>query len=93
MNKILVYTQSSNEDKYLFEFAKEDILELANRNEPFNFTMLTVDTHFEDGYVCSDCRTEHGDNQYVNVMSCSSRKVKEFVEWIQQQDFHQDQQY
>lgn len=78
------------EDKYLFEFAKEDILELANRNEPFNFTMLTVDTHFEDGYVCSDCGTEHGDNQYANVMSCSSRKIKEFVEWIQQQDFYEN---
>lgn len=78
------------EDKYLFEYAKDELLELVNQNEPFNFTMLTVDTHFENGYVCSDCGTEHGGNQYANVMSCSSRKIKEFVEWIQKQDFYEN---
>lgn len=78
------------EDKYLFDYAKDEILELANKDEPFNFTMLTVDTHFEDGYVCSDCGTEHGDNSYANVMSCSSRKIKEFVEWVQRQDFYEN---
>lgn len=78
------------EDKYLFEGAKEELLELAQNEEPFNFTMLTVDTHYEDGYVCSDCLEEYGDNQYANVMSCSSRKIKEFVEWIQEQDFYEN---
>lgn len=76
------------EDKYLFEHAKEEILELAQQDKPFNFTMLTVDTHFEDGYTCSDCGTEYGDNRYANVMACSSKKVKELVEWIQEQDFY-----
>lgn len=78
------------EDKYLFEYAKEEILQLAEQEEPFNFTMLTVDTHFEDGYTCSDCGTEHKDNRYANVMSCSSKKVKEFVGWIQEQSFYEN---
>lgn len=78
------------EDKYLFEIAKSELLGLAQEEKPFNFTILTADTHFEDGYVCSDCGTEHGDDQYANVMSCSSRKVKEFIEWIQQQDFYEN---
>lgn len=78
------------EDKYLFEGAKEELLELAEGNQPFNFTMLTVDTHYEDGYVCSDCGTEYGDDKYANVMACSSKKVMEFVEWIQQQDFYEN---
>lgn len=78
------------EDKYLFEYAKDELLELAGKDEPFNFTMLTVDTHFENGCVCSDCGTEHGDDQYANVMSCSSRKIKELIEWIQQQDFYEN---
>ena len=52
--------------------------------------MLTVDTHFEDGYVCDLCPDTFGDNQYANVMACSSRQVKEFVDWIQQQDFAAD---
>lgn len=52
--------------------------------------MLTVDTHFEDGYVCRLCSDKYGDNQYANVMACSSRQVSEFVSWIQQQDFYEN---
>ena len=51
-------------------------------------TLLTVDTHFEDGYPCKICSDTYGDNQYANVMACSSRQVSEFVKWIQQQDFY-----
>ena len=52
--------------------------------------MLTVDTHFEDGYVCEQCQNEFGDNQYANVMACSSRQVDAFVKWIQQQPFYEN---
>ena len=75
------------EDEKLFGFAKEKLLELAQQDNPFNLTMLTVDTHFEDGYVCDICPDTFGDNQYANVMACSSRQVKEFIDWVQQQDF------
>lgn len=78
------------EDARLFEYAKEELLELAEGEEPFNFTMLTVDTHFEDGYVCADCPDRYGENQYANVLACSSKKVSEFVKWIQQQDFYEN---
>ena len=78
------------EDEKLFGFAKEKLLELAQQDNPFNLTMLTVDTHFEDGYVCDICPDTFGDNQYANVMACSSRQVKEFVDWVQQQDFAAD---
>lgn len=78
------------EDEKLFGFAKERLLELSQQDTPFNLTMLTVDTHFEDGYVCDLCPDTFGDNQYANVMACSSRQVKEFVDWIQQQNFAAD---
>ena len=78
------------EDEKLFGFAKEKLLELSQQDNPFNLTMLTVDTHFEDGYVCDICPDTFGDNQYANVMACSSRQVKEFVEWVQQHDFAAD---
>ena len=78
------------EDLYLFEFAKEKLTELSQGDEPFNLTMLTVDTHFEDGYTCSECGDEFGDNNYANVMACSDRQVAEFVKWIQQQDFYEN---
>lgn len=78
------------EDQRLFGFAKEKLTELAQQDEPFNFTMLTVDTHFEDGYRCEICPDTYKNNQYANVMACSSRQVKEFIDWIQQQDFYEN---
>jgi phosphoglycerol transferase len=77
------------EDAKLFTYAKEEILALAGQDEPFNFTMLTVDTHFTNGYVCDACTGEYG-LQYSNVMVCSSRQVAAFVEWIKEQDFYEN---
>lgn len=78
------------EDAKLFTYAQEKILEMSSTGEPFNLTLLTVDTHFEDGYVCEFCQNEFGDNQYANVLACSSRQVAAFVEWIQQQSFYEN---
>lgn len=75
------------EDQKLFAYAKEEIIELAAQEEPFNLTMLTVDTHFTDGHFCEQCQNEF-DYQYSNVMACSSRQVTEFVSWVQQQEFY-----
>ena len=77
------------EDEKLFALAKEDLTELASGKQPFNLTMLTVDTHFEDGYKCRLCRDDFG-GQYANAFACSSRQVTEFVRWIRQQDFYPD---
>ena len=77
------------EDKYLFEYAMQELTEIAQREEPFAFTMLTVDTHHIGGYVCEYCDGEH-EEQYENVISCASKQVEEFVEWIQEQDFYED---
>ena len=78
------------EDQKLFEFAKQKVTELAAQPEPFNLTMLTVDTHFEDGYTCEGCPKLYGDDQYSNVMRCSSQQVASFIRWIQQQDFYEN---
>lgn len=77
------------EDMYLFEYAKQELLEISQQDQPFAFTMLTVDTHHIGGYFCALCEEVH-DEQYENVMSCSSRQVAQFVAWIQQQDFYDD---
>lgn len=78
------------EDEKLFENAKKRLNELAESGKPFNMTMLTADTHFEDGYVCRLCGHTFGEDQYSNVMACSSRQVAEFVSWIQQQPFYEN---
>ena len=77
------------EDKYLFQYAREELTEIAQKEQPFAFTMLTVDTHHIGGYVCEYCENQH-DEQYENVMSCSSRQVLEFVQWLQEQPFYEN---
>jgi len=77
------------EDLHLFDYAKRELKKIAAKNDPFAFTMLTVDTHFTDGYVCKLCRNNH-DEQYENVISCSSRQVSKFINWLKKQSFYKD---
>ena len=78
------------EDAKLFSYAKDRLTDLAAQDKPFNFSMLTVDTHFEDGYYCDLCTDSFRGNQYANVMACSSRQVADFVNWVKEQDFYED---
>ena len=77
------------EDGKLFDYAKQELTKIAEGDQPFAFTLLTVDTHHIDGYYCSSCMKEHSE-QYENVLSCSSRQVDAFIEWIQTQDFYEN---
>ena len=67
------------EDMKLYEYAKEELLEIAGKGEPFNFSMLTADTHHVAGYRCELCPEDYED-QYANVWACASRQLNDFVE-------------
>lgn len=77
------------EDQKLYEYAKIKLRELADEGGPFNFSVLTVDTHHPDGYVCEICPDKY-EEQYSNVWACASAQVYEFLEWIKQQDFYEN---
>ena len=77
------------EDHKLFQFAEERLTELYEIGQPFNLTMLTVDTHFEDGAPCEYCPDKYGE-QYANVMACSSRHLDDFIKWVQRQPFYEN---
>lgn len=77
------------EDKKLFEYAKTEILNQYEKGEPFNVTILTVDTHFMEGYQCEDCPDTHSD-PYLNTLNCSSKQIYNFVEWIKEQEFYEN---
>ena len=77
------------EDKKLFENAKNVVTQAASSDKPFNLTMLTADTHFEDGYM-SDETPKLYDNQYSNVIHYSDQLVNEFINWVQQQPFYEN---
>lgn len=75
------------EDSKLFEYAKTKLLEISKHDEPFNFTLLTADTHFVDGYLDDICPTEFK-SQYANVFNCADVMIVNFINWIKKQDFY-----
>ncbi|MBQ4282451.1 MAG: putative glycosyltransferase, exosortase G system-associated [Lachnospira sp.] len=77
------------EDVKLYEIAKKELSKMADGDEPFNFTMLTVDPHHMDGYVCEHCKNDY-DNITANVMTCTDTLLKNFVDWCKTQDFYED---
>ena len=79
------------EDLKLFEYAKSKLLEIANSSEPFNFTLLTADTHFPSGYIDKSCEQNLPFEQhYANSFYCSDNMIYQFIEWLKQQDFYDD---
>ena len=74
-------------DDDLFKWSKEEILDLADEEQPFCYILLTADTHFVDGYLSEKADILY-EKKYENVYAYSSKCVNEFVEWIQQQKFY-----
>lgn len=77
------------EDSKLFDYSKEKLIELSKRDEPFNYTMLTVDSHFTNGYTDKSCPSLY-EEIYANAISCSDTLITDFVDWIINQDFYKD---
>lgn len=77
------------EDMILYEIAKTELSNISENDEPFNFTMLTVDTHCPEGYVCDLCENEY-DEQYANVLRCASKQLGNFIDWCREQEWYED---
>ncbi len=77
------------EDEKLFEFAKEEVSRLSKCGKPFNFTMLTVDTHHPHGYADGGYQEEYPE-RLSNIIRGNSKKVGAFVEWLKEQPFYED---
>lgn len=77
------------EDNILFEYAKNKLEEIANTDENFNFTLLTVDTHHPEGYQCTLCKNEY-EEKYGNVIRCADNQISSFIEWVMKQEWYRD---
>lgn len=58
-------------DKELFEEAKKRYIELSEKKQPFNLTLLTVATHFPSGYP---------DDRFRNVLKSKNKDLEYCVE-------------
>lgn len=77
------------EDKYLYQIAKDELTKLSAGDEPFNFTMLTVDPHHTEGYLCDICPDTYP-TQTENVVACADSQLGEFIDWCKNQPFFED---
>lgn len=82
------------EDYMLYDFAKQDILTLAEKEQPFAAVLLTVDTHYPEGFLCKYCPNDYEGtdprSRYKNIVKCADAQVSTFIEWIKEQSFYED---
>lgn len=76
------------EDRILFEIAKKEVTNLAKDNKPFNFTMLTVDSH-NPGYNDPNCDRNYS-NDLLKALSCTSLYTGDFINWLYRQSYYKN---
>ncbi len=75
-------------DSILYSLAKNRLTEIAKNNQPFLFSMLTVDNHGPNLFVDNQCLTTQ--NPQKDVIRCADKMVVDFVKWIMSQSFYQN---
>ena len=76
-------------DMALFEAAKKRLDVLSKKNKPFNLQLITIDTHFFDGFIGEYSETRFN-KQYENVYATTSRLIKDFVDYVKKQPYYKD---
>jgi phosphoglycerol transferase len=75
------------EDKKLFDFAKQELETITVEERPFNFTLLTADTHHPEGLLYEDTPIIE-DDQFKSVVAFSAQMIADFVTWCQTQSWY-----
>lgn len=75
-------------DRQLFQIAREEILDLAQRSVPFMMTITTADTHFPMGYLDTTCPQKNGDMR--DVVRCADETLTDFLAWLEKQAFYEN---
>lgn len=73
-------------DDDLLAIAKEKIDLLESKKQPYNLTLLTLDTHTPEGHISSTCRTR-GITKYKGVVKCTSEMLSDFVKYITEKGY------
>lgn len=75
-------------DRRLIENAKDAVTELHESGEPFNLTLLTLDTHADD-HVHPYCDVA-SDQALTSIHECSMERVAAFVDYMDGQGYLDD---
>lgn len=78
-------------DDKLFGIATARFDELASEGDPFNLTLLTLDTHGPDGAQSPSCkRYRHKDNSLLNAVHCTDQLVSRFLDKVKASPAYKD---
>lgn len=76
-------------DSALLERARTRLQELRAAGQPFNLTLLTLDTHNPHGFLSPECR-RRGARDFEGIVACNSEQLAEFVQYISDQGWLAD---
>jgi phosphoglycerol transferase len=65
-------------DSALFERAHATLRTLQAGRQPFNLTLLTIDTHNPNGFQSAYCRAE-GARDFQGIVGCSALQIANFI--------------
>lgn len=76
-------------DGPLFDRARAQLERLHAAGQPFNLTLLTLDTHNPNGFLSPDCRRRgHGD--FEGIVSCGAAQIAEFIAFARDRGYLRD---
>lgn len=83
------------DDYTLFELLKQDLEKLSSEKRPFALYAMTMDTHWPMGHISEKCDIGESDlndqiGTYKRALLCSSKYVKEFLNWAQKQTWYEN---
>ncbi|MFC5499692.1 sulfatase-like hydrolase/transferase [Caenimonas terrae] len=78
-------------DDELLRQARKRLVELHDSAQPFNLTVLTLDTHNPYGYRSPTCRAR-GIKTFVDIVECTTGQVAELVKFATDKGYLKDTQ-
>lgn len=76
-------------DEALYAQAKTRLAQLHRSGQPFNLTLLTLDTHNPDGFLSPGCR-RRGVARFEALVECASDQLADFLRFIEQGGYLKD---
>lgn len=73
-------------DDALIAQAKKKLDALSASKQPFNLTVLTVDTHQPYGFASKSCRNA-GVNDFTGIVTCSTDQVASLIKYARQKGY------
>lgn len=78
-------------DRSLYSASMHYIDSIAKLSKPFSVSIATINTHFPYGFYDPQCiekpASPSDEDSYKATLRCSSRELKEFIDWCRAQDF------